>query len=97
MLQWTIVSRRRRSEYSYSSTRGVNKTLVSERDWNKIREKSKKGNRPRLKVNRTKFRPFSTKYTLPIMGRIKCSMKAHCGQEKSTIIYMVKGETESLL
>jgi hypothetical protein len=51
----------------------------------------------RLKINRTKFRPFGTDVTLPILGRTKCRIRAECGQEVFTIVYVVEGETESLL
>ena len=63
----------------------VYKTLLSEKDW--------KG----VKINRTKFRPFGTNYSLPILGRTKCRLKAICGQEVRTLVYVVAGETESLL
>jgi hypothetical protein len=51
----------------------------------------------RLKVNRTKFRPFGTDLTLPILGHTKCRIRAECGQEVFTIVYVSECETESLL
>ena len=75
---------------------GVYKTLLSEKDWKAIQQ-SQGTRKARLKNNRTKFRPFGTNYSLPILGRTKCRMMAACGQEVSTIVYVVAGETESLL
>ena len=76
---------------------GVYKTLLSEKDWKTVSETECGRGKMRLKVNKTKFRPFGTDLTLPILGRTKCRIKAKCGEEVFTIIYVVKGETESLL
>ena len=75
---------------------GVHKTLVSESDWRKI--KCRQGeDKIRLKKCRTKFRPYGTDYHLPIMGRSKCTMTAEGGKSVATLIYVVKGECQSLL
>ena len=75
---------------------GVYKTLLSEKDW-KVVQRSQGPRKVKLKVNRTKFRPFGTNYSLPILGHTKCRLKAICGQEIRTLVYVVAGETESLL
>ena len=75
---------------------GVFKTLLSEKDW-KVIQRSQGPKKAKLKINRTKFRPFGTNYSLPILGRTKCRLKATCGQEVRTLVYVVAGETESLL
>ena len=75
---------------------GVYKTLLSEKDW-KVVLRSQVPRKAKLKTNRTKFRPFSFNYSLPILGRTKCRLKATCGQEVCTLVYVVAGETESLL
>ena len=75
---------------------GVNKTLLSEADWAKI--KSKKGNpKLKLKKNKTNFTPFGTNIRLPIRGRTKCQLTAACGAQINTIVYVVAGEEQSLL
>ena len=75
---------------------GVNKTLLSEKDWQKF--KAKPGER-KLKLKRcfTKFSPFGTKVTLPMMGRSVCRMEARGGAKVTTMVYVVKGESQSLL
>ena len=75
---------------------GVHKTLICEQDWLKF--KQIRGEKPiKLKINRTKFRPFGTNFQLPILGRTKCTKRASAGAQITTIVYVVKGETESLL
>ena len=64
---------------------GVKKTLLSEADWKKIKEKA--GNRPpKLKICKTKFRPFGTDIHLPILRRSKCTLQAAAGAEIRTIV-----------
>jgi hypothetical protein len=75
---------------------GVYKTLLSEKDWKSVQQ-SQGARKAKLKINRTKFRPFGTNYSLPILGHTKCRMMAECGQEVQTLVYVVAGETESLL
>ena len=75
---------------------GVSKTLISEEDWRKV--KQKKG-QPMMRLKRSKvnFSPFGTNIKLPILGRTKCKMVAVGGAEITTIVYVVEGETTSLL
>ena len=75
---------------------GVNKTLLSLKDWRRIRLKE---NMPkmRLKKNYSRFSPFGTKVKLPILGRSTVRMTAGCGRQVETMVYVVDGETESLL
>ena len=76
---------------------GVHKTLVSEKDWDRLQDRNTVKERSQLKVNRRKFRPYGTECTLPILGRIKCYMRAVGGKVVKAMIYIVQGETESLL
>ena len=55
---------------------GVNKTLLSERDWQKLATGESKVNIKRCKVN---FRPYGTKINLPMLGRTKAVLKAKSG------------------
>jgi hypothetical protein len=75
---------------------GVNKTLLSERDWKRVKPKIN-GKAATLKKSHTKFSAFGTKQKLPILGRTRCRLVARCGQEFTTIVYVVEGETQSLL
>ena len=75
---------------------GVFKTLLSEKDWRKVKQKPGESC-IKLKKCRTTFRPFGTEYQLPILGRTKCIMQAAAGAQVATIVYVVKGETQSLL
>ena len=75
---------------------GVHKTIISEKDWNLVKPKSGE-KRLKLKKCKTKFRPFGTKVYLSIMGRIKGNMRTASGAKTKMMIYVVKGETDSLL
>ena len=50
---------------------GVHKTLLSEKDWKQISRRNADGYQIKLKINKTKFRPYGTNMSLPILGRIK--------------------------
>ena len=69
---------------------GVLKTLLSEKDWNLV--KPMQGKKPaKLKKCHTKFSLFGANVRLPMRGRVKC------GKEVKTVVYVVEGETQSLL
>ena len=74
----------------------VHKTLLSEKDWDKVKQMRGKKT-AKLTACHTRFLPFGTNLKLPIMGRSKCSLKAACDRRISTVIYVVKGESQSLL
>ena len=75
---------------------GVYKTLLCEEDWHKVKQRP--GDKPiKLKGCRTNFRPFGTSVQLPILGRTKCTLTAEAGAVVTTIVYVVKGESQSLL
>ena len=64
---------------------GVNKTLISDKDWAKVKQRP--GDNPmKLKRVKTSLTPFDTKVKLPILGRTKCVMRAEAGAEITTII-----------
>ena len=72
---------------------GVYSTLLSETDWLKVKQRP--GEAPiNLKKCRTVFKPFGTKYQLPIRGRTKCIMRAAAGTQISMIVNVVEGDTE---
>ena len=70
---------------------GVHKTLLSEEDWMRVRNNFK------LKKNKTKFIPFGTQTRLPMMGKSKCVLKTKSGKMRRTVVYVVKGNSPSLL
>ena len=74
---------------------GVNRSLISEQDWNKI--KLADGEKPVLKKCDIKFSPFGTKYSLPMMGRTRALLRNEQGGVMRTVVYVVKGEKQSLL
>ena len=75
---------------------GVNKTLLSEKDWKKV--KAVRGERPpKLKKNAIKFVPFGTKINLPILGRTRCKLRAVNGASVKTLVYVVEGQKQSLM
>ena len=75
---------------------GVNKTLLSEKDWKKVKPKLN-GKPATLKKSHRKFSPFGTEQKVPMLGRTKCQMVAKCGRQITTMVYVVKGKSQSLL
>ena len=73
---------------------GVHKTLLSERDWQKLAKGDRKAKIKRCKVN---FTPYGTKINLPMLGRTKAILQARSGATLRTIVYVVKGQKQSLL
>ena len=73
---------------------GVHKTLLSEEDWMKV---VNGGRKVRIKKCRVNFRPYGTKINLPMVGRTKATMTAKSGATTKTIVYVVKGQKQSLL
>ena len=73
---------------------GVKRTLLAEADWEKM-----KGHNPKIKLKKNKvtFSPYGTKIKLEVKGRAKVVLKNRCGLQVNSIVYVVKGQTESLL
>ena len=75
---------------------GVKRTLVSEKDWKKM--KTMVNQKPiQLKTCHTRFCPFGTNYSLPMLGRVRATLTSASGATTRTVIYVVKGEKQSLL
>ena len=51
---------------------------------------------PKLKKNFTRFSPFETNMKLLIMGKTKCWLRAACGRKTKTVVFIVKGEQQSV-
>ena len=73
---------------------GVRRSLLSEKDWVKL---TKANTQLRLKKNKVRFTPYGTASTLPVMGRAKVVMQNQMGKQRKTLVYVVQGQTESLL
>ena len=73
---------------------GVRRSLMSERDWEKM---SKANKQLELKKNTVRFIPYGTAKVLPVMGRAKVVMQNQRGIQRKTMVYLVEGQTESLL
>ena len=73
---------------------GVRRSLLSEKDWVKL---TKVNTQLRLKKNKVRFTPYGTTKTLPVMGRAKVVMRNEKGKLRKTMVYVVEGQTESLL
>ena len=71
---------------------GVNKTLLSEEDWRKVRPKKGEA-KIKLKKCYTKFSPFGTNVKLPMLGRTKCKMTASGGASITTMVCGAGGVT----
>ena len=69
---------------------GANKTMLSEKDWRKMGTK--------LKRCTTEFRVYGSRSKMvPILGRTKCILQAAGGAVVRTMVYVVRGESKSLL
>ena len=73
---------------------GVNKTLICEKDWKKMVKAD-----PLLKAKRcrVKFTPYGTEVDLPMIGRTKAVLSNGIGGKISTIVYIVRDSSQSLL
>ena len=70
---------------------GVNKTLLGEVDWEKI--KAEAGNhKPNLTKNKTNFKPVGINIKPLMQGRTKCRLTAACGKYLDTMVYVVEGK-----
>ena len=69
----------------------VNKSIVREEDWEKLRISANGLRKLNLKKNKTKFKTYSTGSTLDIIGRSKCTVQAECGKRFYAILYVVRG------
>ena len=50
-----------------------------------------------LKTCHTRFCPFGTNYSLSMLGRVRGTLTSASGASTRTVIYVVKGEKQSLL
>ena len=73
---------------------GVRRTLLAEPEWMALK-KANPGTR--LKKNEVSFTPYGTKYKLPVLGRAKVVMTNLKGMKINSMVYVVKGQKESLL
>ena len=72
---------------------GVNRTMISEETWLKLKpHKGKK--EPRLKRNKRKFVPFGTNGRLECIGRSKALLQAKAGAKVKTMVYVIRGVSE---
>ena len=81
-------------EIKWLADSGVKKTLLAEEDFRKVKEENKE---VKLKTNKVIFRPYGTKRELPIMGRFKAVLQNEEGKKIKTMVYVVRGQNESLL
>ena len=69
---------------------GADKTMMSEKDWKTMGTK--------LKRCTTEFRVYGSRSKMvPILGRSKCILQAAGGAVVRTMVYVVRGESKSLL
>ena len=73
---------------------GVRRTLLAEPEWEALK-KANPGTR--LKKNKVSFMPYGTKSKLPVLGRAKVVMANLKGNKINSMVYVVKGQKESLL
>ena len=74
-----------------STDTGVRKTLLNKYDWEKIKSSASLVKTSKL------FRPYGTRYHLPIIGRAYITMKAENGASIDTWVYIVNSYKESSL
>ena len=73
---------------------GVKRTLLAEEDWEKLKQQNSD---TKLRKNNVVFSPYGTNLKLPVKGRVKVVLQNERGLQVRTIVYVVKGQTESLL
>ena len=71
---------------------GVSKTLVNTVHWRKIKHQS-----GTLVETSKRFRPYGTKYLLPIIGKARVRLQAENGATIKTWVYIVKDQKEQCL
>ena len=83
-----------RTKVPWTTDTGVLKTLLSEKHFWKIMDHN-----PDVKLRHTKirFRPYSTKAEVPLLGKMKVKLTNNNGYQTNTTVYVTKGQTESLL
>ena len=83
-----------KQEVVWTADTGVLRTLLAERDWDKLK---KKNENMQLKKAKTVFRPYGTQYSLPVLGKAKVKLQCVAGAKSKSMVYVVKGQKESLL
>lgn len=72
---------------------GVQKTLLSFKDWEKMTALSQQP----LRKTKIKFRTYGSDKHLPVLGRVKVKLEASRGKQHNTTIYIIEGDEEALL
>ena len=70
---------------------GLHNTLLAEAHWRQV-ETGRGTRHLKLKKQKIKFVPYGFNSNLEILGRTKCKL----GAEATTIVYVIKGDSESL-
>ena len=73
---------------------GVRRTLLSEKDWNMLKERNKN---LKLKANSITFRPYGTNISLKVLGKLKLILKNRAGKKIKSTVFVIGDSTESLL
>ena len=84
MKAWTV----------WTADSGVKKTLLSEEDWKYVKKHNPAA---KLKKNCTRFVPYGTKQSLPVLGKARVMLQCEEGMRTYTTVYVVQGQTENLL
>ena len=88
-------SQGKKVEIKWSPDSGVNRSLLAEADWVKVKKKNP--SMELLEDTNVRFRPYGTNYTLPVLGKIRVRLQCVAGGTKATSLYVVRGQRESLL
>ena len=72
----------------WTADSGVKRSLLAETDWQRMKARNPTMT---LKRNNITFKPYSTDYTVPVMGKAKVVLKCQAGTKVNTTIYVVKG------
>lgn len=83
-----------KQELTLTVDSGVTKTLLAEKHWKLLLERNAGW---KLDKAKTTFRPYGTKYTLPVLGKAKVKVWSQNGARIRTTVYVVEGQQESLL
>ena len=83
-----------RTKVPWTTDSGVQKTLLAEKHYWKIRSHN-----PNIKLRHTKvkFRPYSTNAYVPLLGSMDIRLTSSNGMTHKTRVYVTEGQKESLL
>ena len=83
-----------KTKVKWTTDSGVRKSLLSEKHFGLMLYKNPE---IKLRSTRTRFRPYSTKSMVPLLGCCNIKLRNEMGKAITTTVYVTEHEKESLL